>query len=480
MKNRQFTFINWLKKGIFLTLLLTTLNLFSQGYNIKVTIKNYKNDTLLLGYHFGNKQYIKDTAYRTKDYFVFSSDTVLEPGMYLIVLQPNHDFFQLLIEEGKQQFSLETSEERLSEDLVYKGSKLNEAFLKYIDFIAEKRLKVDSLSNLIKTETDSIKRLKLKADIDELDKQVKSRQSYILKEQPKSLLSLIIRWSLDVDIPDFSSVSNTERDQYIFNYYREHFFDNADFRDDRSVRLPLVFPKIDQFVQRLTMQHPDSISLALDIILNKCDTSSELYKFLLSHYLNFYANSKYVGMDGVYVHLVEHYYSTGKAPWIDAENLAKMVSDAKSLKPLLIDKVAPNLKVFGRDSSPIFIHNIDSQFLILFFWSPDCGHCKKSIPYMVDFYNKYMEKGVEILSICTKLGPEEKTCWETIDSLKLTKWINATDPSHSSRFKLVYDLKTTPQIYILDRRKKILTKKIGAEQLSDVMDKLLKTNANEE
>jgi thiol-disulfide isomerase/thioredoxin len=363
--------------------------------------------------------------------------------------------------------------------LVYKGSKLNESFLKYINFIATRRSIVDSISDVLKGETDSLKKSKLKSEIEVLDKQVKAKQSSILKEEPRSLLSLIIRWSLDVEIPEFSDRSKDERDQIIFNYYRDHFFDHADFKDDRSIRLPLVFPKIDQYIQRLTMQHPDSINLALDYVLQKCVPESELFKFLLSHYLNLYANSKYVGMDGVYVHLVEAYYAAGKAPWIDRENLAKMVSDAKSLKPLLIDRVAPDIRVFTKDSSPITIHSIESQFLVLFFWAPDCGHCKKSLPYITEFYNNFKSKGVEILAICTKLGPEAKTCWETIDSLHLTHWINASDPSHSSRFKLIYDLKTTPQIYILDRRKKILTKKIGAEQLSEVMDKLLKINENE-
>ena len=78
---------------------------FSQSYKIKVNIKGYTNDTLLLGYHFGEKQYIKDTAFRTKNGFIFSRDTVLEPGMYLIVVQPSHDFFQLLMDADKQNFS---------------------------------------------------------------------------------------------------------------------------------------------------------------------------------------------------------------------------------------------------------------------------------------------------------------------------------------------------------------------------------------
>lgn len=151
-----------------------------------------------------------------------------------------------------------------------------------------------------------------------------------------------------MEIPDFSKEPADKKDLIIFNYYKDHYFDFSDFKDDRAVRLPLFSQKVDRYIQRLTMQHPDSINVALDYILSKCIVGSENYKYLLSSYLNQYANSKFVGMDGVYVHLVEQYYANNKASWMDPENLAKMVSDAKSLKPLLIDKIAPDILVYKK------------------------------------------------------------------------------------------------------------------------------------
>lgn len=450
-----------------------------QAYKIKVDITGYTNDTLLLGYHYGDKQYIRDTAFKTKEGFVFKGDSVLEPGMYLIVVLPTHDFFQFLIDEGKQSFSIHTQLKNLTEHLEFKSSKLNEDFEKYVEFISSRRILADSFSRQLKLEKDSAKIKEYEAKLNLFDSDVKAYQQDILKKQPKSLLSLIIRSSLDVEIPDFSKLPAENRDIAIFNYYKAHYFDHFDFKDNRGVRIPLYFQKIDRYIEKLTVQHPDSISAALDFILNSCVPNSENLKFLLSHYLNSYANSKYVGMDGVYVFLVENFYATGKASWMDKENLAKMVADAKSLKPLLIDRIAPDIRVFTKDSTPIRMHEIKSPYLVLLFWAPDCGHCKKSMHYIVDFYNKFKTKGVEILAVCTKTGKDEKTCWESVESMNMGSWINTTDPLHLSRFKVIYDLKTTPQIYILDKNKKILTKKIGAEQLSEIMDKLLTIKENE-
>lgn len=465
-----------LLSGLFLAFLFAIASGTAQEYRISVKINGYENDTLLLGYYFGDKQYIKDTAYRQKNGgFIFKQDTSLPPGMYLVVTKPDHNFFQLLIDEDRQKFSVETDFSALNEKLHFSGSKLNIEFNAYIDFLTEQRKMADSLSSSLRDSSKQKSHALIQEQLDELDEGVRLHQQKIIKANPNSLLSLIIKWSRDVSLPDFSALPEGERESRAFNYYKAHYFDEADFKDDRIVRLPLFFQRIDRYIQNLTVQHPDSISASLDEVLNRLPAGSESLKFVLSHYLNSYAASRYVGMDAVYVHLVENYYEKGLAPWIDSEQLSKMLKDAKALKPLLIDKTAPDIRVFRLDdSTPVNLHGISSSYTVLIFWAPDCGHCKKSLPTVKAFQNKYKDKGVEVVTVCTQLGSEAKNlCLEQVKLLDMHSFVNLYDPSHNSRFKLIYDLKTTPQIYILDAEKKILTKKIGAEQLGEVMDKLL-------
>ena len=53
-------------------------------------------------------------------------------------------------------------------------------------------------------------------------------------------------------------------------------------------------------------------------------------------------------------------------------------------------------------------------------------------------------------------------------------WLHAVDPYNRSRYLSIYDMRTTPQIYVLDAEKRIVSKRIGAEQLSELMNELLK------
>jgi methyl coenzyme M reductase alpha subunit len=64
---------------------------------------------------------------------------------------------------------------------------------------------------------------------------------------------------------------------------------------------------------------------------------------------------------------------------------------------------------------------------------------------------------------------EVDSCWSTIKEREMDVFFNTVDPYHRSRYKTVYDIKSTPQIYVLDHDKKILSKRIGAEQLPEVL-----------
>ena len=119
------------------------------------------------------------------------------------------------------------------------------------------------------------------------------------------------------------------------------------------------------YVGKLQVQVPDSLIKAIDYVLEKTRNAQESFRYFAVHYLNEYANSKFVGMDAVYVHLAEKYYGSGQAPWVDSTQLAKIVENAVALKPILIGKLAPNIKMQLRDGSPITLHDVKSPYTLL-------------------------------------------------------------------------------------------------------------------
>jgi thiol-disulfide isomerase/thioredoxin len=244
--------------------------------------------------------------------------------------------------------------------------------------------------------------------------------------------------------------------------------------DPDLLRTPVLDQRINYFKEKLTVQTPDSINQALDYLLKKLEPAKESYRYYLSSFINEYAKSKIVGFDAVYVHLALEYYGKGKAPWIDGENLAEIVDNAKKLEPILVGKKAPDITVYQEDGTPVTLSKIESKYTVLLFWASDCGHCKKSMPEIISFYEKYKDKGVELLAVCTKHREKAKDCWEYIkDREGMEQWINANDEFHKSGFRFKYNVESTPQIFILDENKNILVKRIGSEQLDEVIQELL-------
>jgi len=456
-----------------LCFVLPLLSQKSNGYEIKIQINGFKQNEIYMAYHLGEKQYIKDTIKQQADgSFLFKGDSPLESGIYLVVLPPDNNYFQLIIEKNDQYFSVTTDAADPSKNIQTKGSIENKLFYGYMNFLAEKRPQSEALNNRLKEEKDSLKMQELTDAIDKIDKEVEDFQFNFIQNNANTFTAAIIKANTPLKLPDFSGTEE-EQQREAFYYNRDHYFDNLDLSDGRFLRTPFLFERINTYVSKLQVQVPDSLIKAIDLVLAKTKNASESYRYFAVHYLNEYANSKFVGMDAVYVHLAEKYYASGQAPWVDSTQLAKIVENAVSLKPILIGKTAPNIKMQLRDGSPVTLHDIKSPYIVLYFWRYDCGHCKESTPDIKAFYEEYKNKGVKIFAVCVKFNDEIGDCWKYVDENQLDGWIHAVDPYLRSKFYSLYNVKTTPQIFILDKNKKIISKGIGAPQLKEVMGKIM-------
>jgi thiol-disulfide isomerase/thioredoxin len=450
--------------------------LSAQGYEISIQLENYPHEVLKLGYHFGDKQYIKDSTFLDKKSgkFVFKADTLIESGVYLVILAPDNKYFQILVDDNEQRFSLKTNAENPEANISFKGSAQNTLFYEYMKGLGDFRKEMDELKSQF-PEGDTSKLLQEKSA--EINKKVKLYQKKIFDKNPNQLLSLIISFNFEIeDIPEFEGTED-EKAFKRFYFMRDHYFDFIAKDDKRLIRTPLMFQKVDYFVNKMHAIVPDSTLDAVEKVLDLFQNNESAWRFFLSHFLNTYHKSKYVGMDMIYVHLVEKYYATGKASWVSEENLEKIVKQARDWKPILLGKKAPNILMQKQDGSEIALHDIKSEYTVLIFWAPDCGHCQKTMPDVIAFADKYRDKGVTVFSVCGKLGDVDE-CWQMVKKKNMQNLLNVTDASYRSRFKEKFDVQTTPKIFILDKDKTILSKNIGPQQLDEIVSRLMEMEAD--
>jgi len=445
--------------------------------NISVDVKNYDNDTLILGYYYGDKTLVKDTILaKSKGKFQYQVKDSLPEGVYLILFKPDNKFIQYIASKQDKNVQV-TADVKDLENVVIKGSTDNELFYEYLEYLKDKRPKADELrSKISKAKEENKPFEEWQKELDDMDKAVEAYQENIITKHPNSVTALLLKSNKEVTIPPFDG-SEEEIQVKKYYFYKSHYFDFIDFKHSAVLRTPFLHQKVTNYINKMTPQVPDSINLAIDVVLKKMEHNEDMYRFFLADFVNKYAQMKMVGQDAIYVYLVDQYYSKGKAPWVSEETLQKMVENANDLRPLLIGKKIPDFISYREDGQPVSLYSVKSPYTVVIFWAPDCGHCKKIMPSVVDFYAKNKDKGVKLLAVCTKGGDKAKTCLPAIQEKGMQDFINTGD--EYQRYSKYFKIKSTPKIFILDENKEILLKDLPAEELDRVYNEIVKAEEAE-
>lgn len=441
------------------------------AYELKFKINGLKaKDTILLANYFGDKQYLKDTAIvNAKGEFQFDGKTKLPNGIYLVVL-PGKQYFEIICKE--QFFSMETDTKDYTKNMKVSGSVENKAFYDYLNYIVTQGKKAEESKKLMDSAKVEADKNKYRDELVGVERDIIKYRKEFVKSNPDLFVSKVFKSMIEMengDIPESPKLSNGRPDStFPFRYYKSHYWDNIDLNEDGLVRTPIFHSKLEKYIKQLTLQVPDSINKEADYIISKIkDRKGEIFKYVVWYITNQYETSQVMGMDAVFVHMAENYYLTGQAYWISEDVENKIRDRYNTLKYLLLGKLAPPLSLPDTSGKYKSFTSLKSKYTVLVFWDPNCGHCQKELPKLRDIYEKSKAKlGFDVYSVCTETDP---TPWKNFIKNNNLKFTNVYDPKNESGFRKMYDIYSTPVMYILDEQKKIIAKRIGVEQLEEFL-----------
>jgi thiol-disulfide isomerase/thioredoxin len=461
----------------FITVLLSILPalVFSQlkgGYEIEVTLDGLSDSTVYMAYHLGDKQYIKDTLKLDRSgHVVIKGVEALPQGIYMIVL-PGRKYFEVLMSDD-QHFSLRCSYNDYVNTLKFSGSDENTAFLNYQRTWMSMQLKAADLGKRAqnnKQNSDSARILFAEQKAQEI--KMTSYLKTVIAENNGNLLSVLVRAMLPPEIPQFSVpavVSNPDSVRWVlnYNYNKDHYFDNIDLTDERLLRTPILYARLNTFFTNVVIQAPDSINKEIDKIVRKCESNKKVFQFVAVYLFNHFRESEIMGHDAVMVKLADDIYLSGKADWVSKEFKDDLRKQIELIRPNLIGKKAQNLVMDSYKGIFVSLYDIKKDFTILYFWEPNCGHCKEATPKLKAYYEKAKNSNIEIFAVCTQSDKQKWT--QYIEENNLT-WINGWDPQRASHFDAYYNVQSTPLVYILDKNKVIIAKKLSVEDIGPFID----------
>ncbi len=454
-------------RQILLALLMLSLGIThvsaQDGYKLKLKFTDQTDQKIFLAHYYGKPLptiYKVDSAtIDKKGNATLESKEKIIGGLYMIIMGDNAHYFEFLLDNGNA-LDITATVEKMPLGVTFKNSPENDRFFKYVSFlngVGQKHQQFTADLAKAKTPKDSSA---IQEQFRALSVDVTNFRNDYIKQHPKTLLSNIFR---ALEIPETMPVKNadgTEDTEARYRAYKEHYWDNIAFDDERLVYTPLLQSKLEEYFTKLVPGIPDTFNAEADKVVEKARASKEMFKYIVHWITNYAQESNLMGMDAVFVHMVETYYMKGDAFWLNQGKLEKYMERARAIAPNVIGNIAPEIKAKKLDNSEFSLSKVDAKYTLLVFWSPDCGHCEEEIPRIDSMLEAegLFKKGLKVVGF--NIDRDTDKWKKLIDNKKLDKWMHVYDPERTSGYRSQYDVYGTPSVYLLDDKKIIRGKKL--------------------
>jgi len=450
---------------------LSSICVAQQGYNIKFKITGLKDTTIYLGNYYGESTYLKDTARVSNNgEFVFEGKkSLVYQGVYFLVLDKTK-IFEMVV-GANQHFSMSTTADDYVKNMKVNGDVDNKLFFENMIFNMERHKEAEPFLKIIQDSTlAEDKKKSAREAFAKINDKVVAYQTEIISKNPSTITAKILKASQVVKIPDApKKADGTVDSTFQLRWYRDHFFDNFDLADPALICMPrpMYSEKLTEYLDKLFVPQPDTITKAIEKIIAKAKKNQETYKYATWICLLKYQQPEIMGLDEVYVNIYDKYFATGEMNFWVNDKLNKNLKDhADRLRKSLVGKQAPNLIMQDANFKPRSMYDIKNKYTVLFIFDPDCAHCKEETPKLVALYNK-KKYDLEVYAVSADTSMAKMR--DYIKNMNM-KWITVNGPrTYVGPYQDLYDSNTTPSLYVIDEKKKIIAKKVPAEKLDDFL-----------
>lgn len=436
-------------------MLLFPLGVMAQEYQIKVKLKNAPDTQLQLAYYFADKQYVQDTTITDKSgVAVFEGEKKLPGGLYLIILPGK--YFDILITDD-QKFTIEADTVDIQKSIKFKGSNENSVFYEYQNHIMTQSALRKEYQQKLENATNKTDSVNYKSKINTINQELDTYWRTVVENNKGTLLASLLN-GMNGEPPE--------------GYSEENFFNHINFADERLLRSPIIHRAVRMVLARNLNNHKpvSNIVKEIDMMAAKAKANDEVYHYVLNHYLNFFNTFPRIGMNEVFIHIVEKYYSTEENDWMDEKSLKQINKRAEELKSNLPGQKAPDLMLEMPNEEYVSLHQMEAKYTFVLFWTVGCGHCEDAIESLKSFKTEMKDKDIAILAVYTKT---DKTEWVKFIEMHNINWINGYDPDQRTNFTQKYYVYSTPIMYMLDENKIIKALRVGPEQIKDLLEQLI-------
>lgn len=441
-------------------------------YEIDFFIHDIDDTILYIGNYVGASRQIIDSLRIKKDGSFHWSSNPLPKGMYMVKDQKQKDMFSFMLDNSRT-FSIEIYN---TSEAVVTNCPENDAYMLYQkeNNIYQRAMYYYRLEAQAHPENQDSLYKALRPVMDNFNK----FQESFFKTYPNNFITVTSE-SMIQNVPtrfleDGKIKQGMEKEYYY--YYRKHYWDSFRFDDNRLLYSPYFINKFNAYISEATPQVADSVCSSLDnfvaVALHR--KGVEYADYVLMWYLNRLPQMPFSFNELIYQHIVNKYenYLKGLVTQEDMDYHKDYLGKISKFFP---GNIMPNIIAEDIDGKPQSLYSIKKPFTVLYFFSSTCESCLKNIDVLKELYRMNKDYyNFEIFSIDIEDDVEIAKARQRMDTYP---WI-VTYKDVSSLRDYGFILDHTPELYILDKDKRIINKTPMYEHVEKTMDTFLKNSSN--
>jgi len=127
--------------------------------------------------------------------------------------------------------------------------------------------------------------------------------------------------------------------------------------------------------------------------------------------------------------------------------------------------------VVSMKGDSIKLSSLKGKVFLLDFWASWCGPCRYANKYLVKFYNKYKDKGFEILSVSLD---DERNAWKKAAAKDKITWMQGIDPGGWDAMAAIkWQVDAIPASFLINKNGDVVAINLEKDALEKKIKELL-------
>jgi thiol-disulfide isomerase/thioredoxin len=451
-----------------------------KGYKIELTVKPYQNQWVYLAYYYGGIKGLADSTFLdANSKGVFTGPEPMQQGVYIMASPTKTILFEMLIPKD-QDFSIFMDTLSPDASLTFTGSEENNLFISYTRYLGPRAQAIEATKQKMEASADAKEKEALQKEIQQYADEINQFRLDVISKNPESMLALLFKTMQEVPLPAQHQNPKTRADSLAqYRYAKDHYWDNFDFMDGRLVRTPIFENKLKNYINNWVVPDSDSIVYEQNWMMALGRNDPEMSRYLISYFIDNYMYPKIMGQDKVFLHTYERYVANNNpaTAWLNEKQRKAITERAYMVMANQLGSPAYDLALVDTAGKMKKLYDLKSTYTVVSFWDPHCGKCREELPKIDSLYKSWWKKNnIEVYAVM--VNEEALSDWAPFIRTTGKDWVHvhqtkamreAEEKAQQANFRQLYDMRSTPTLFLLDKDKKIMAKNIGLEDLNNVL-----------